>query len=259
MSEDDKIKLPERKYYSINDAADKLECSVNDLLHYASIGIIDLCIYLDLKCDVDAKIIHLNIPPQKISEIDDDFHRLDGDKWSIGDLKFLISEGSNDISGYYSGRLFGFFYVPSTEALRAEFSQEEVRISFISTNPEYYDGEDIEINLLKDGGEIFDKKCFCLMASELDKLNSIGSGDFPKKKGSSDHYPAGNENKKNKLIKALIEITYGKGASENIYNLMREGSKEKSPGDMIMDFETRGFKLPAGYKTVQSWIDNVEI
>ncbi len=197
------MNLPERKYYPINDAANKLECSVNDILHYASIGIIDLCIYLDLKCDVDEKNIHLNIPTQKISEIDDVFKSLDGDKWSIGDLKFLISEGVSRISGYYAGELFGFFYVPSTEALRAEFNQEEVRISFISTNPEYYDGEDIEINLIKDGGEVFDKKSFCLMASEMEKIKSPDTGAFPKKKESEADKTIA---KKAELIPALLKM-----------------------------------------------------
>lgn len=255
------MKLPERKYYSINDAAIKLGCSVNDILHYASVGLLNLCVYLDLKCNVDEKNIYLNIPPEKINQIDDCFQILDGDKWTVGNIKFMVcGENDNKISGFYSGELFGFFYIHSTEVLRAEFTQdEEVKISFLSTNPEDYDGDDVEISLLKDGGEIFKKSNFCLMASEIKNLDSTESGQFPKQKESSDRLRGGNDNKKNKFIKALIEITYGPGSSDNIYALMREGSKNSPPGYIVTDFEQRGFKLPAGHKTVQGWVNDAEL
>ncbi|MFC0224974.1 hypothetical protein [Serratia aquatilis] len=36
--------LPERQYYPLDLAAKKLKCDINDLLHYASIGLLELCI-----------------------------------------------------------------------------------------------------------------------------------------------------------------------------------------------------------------------
>lgn len=205
MSGDDKNKLPERKYYSINDAAIKMKCSVNDILHYASVGILNLCIYLDFKCDVDEKRVHLNIPLEQINQIDELFQSLNGDKWRVGNLEFIISKGSESgISGYYAGRLFGFFYVPSTEALRAEFVQgDEVTLTYISTNPEDYDSEDVEINFLRDDGEAFPKSNFCLMASEIEKINSNDIGDFPKQKESETDKTIA---KKAELIPALLKM-----------------------------------------------------
>ncbi|WP_447868732.1 hypothetical protein [Rahnella aceris] len=207
MSEDDKNKLPARKYYPIKDAAEKLKCSVNDILHFASVGILDLCIYLDFKCEVNDKRVHLNIPFEKINQIDDLYQTLSGEKWNVGNLEFLLSEGSNGgISGYYAGRLFGFFYVPSTEALRAEFVQsEEVKLTYISTNPEGYDGDDVEINFLKDDGEVFTKNSLCLMASEMEKINSTDTGNFPKQK---EREPETDKTiaKKAELIPALLRM-----------------------------------------------------
>ncbi|BEO77829.1 hypothetical protein SMTE4_37990 [Serratia marcescens] len=198
------MNLPERMYYPILEAAKKLECSQSDILHYASVGVFNLSIYVDFKCDVNSRLIHMNFPSEKVNDIDD-FQCIDGDKWSIGNIDFIVSNGSDGvISGYYSGRLFGFFYVHSTEALRAEFSQDDdVRLSFLTTNPSDYDGNDIEINLLRDGGEIFNKANLCLMSSEFNKITSAVGGDYPKSiRTETDKTIA----KKAELIPALLKM-----------------------------------------------------
>ncbi|MDP8607190.1 hypothetical protein [Serratia marcescens] len=175
------MSLPERMYYPILEAAEKLGCSQSDILHYASVGVFNLSVYVDLKCDVNSRLVYINLPRDRFDDIDD-FQCIDGDKWSIGDIDFIVSNGNdNVISGYYSGRLFGFFYVHSTEVLRAEFSQnDDVQLSFLTTNPSNYDGQDIEISLLRDGGEVFKKANLCLMLNEFNKISSGVSGDYPK-------------------------------------------------------------------------------
>lgn len=199
------MNLPERMYYPIAEAASKLGCKSSDILHYASVGIFHLSIYLDFSCDVNDKRVYINLPSEKVSEIDDLFKSINGDEWSIGNLNFIVSNANdNAISGYYAGNLFGFFYVPSTEALRAEFNQsDEILLSFLTTNPEDYDGNDIEVCLLKDGGESFKKSNLCVMAREIKKISSNGTGEFPKSKiPETDKTIA----KKAELIPALLKM-----------------------------------------------------
>lgn len=64
------------------------------------------------------------------------------------------------------------------------------------------------------------------------------------------------ENKKNKLIKALIEIAYGKGASERPRSLLNE---ERSTGELLIDLHKMGIEPPVTGSTLAAYLKDVEL
>lgn len=52
--------LPERSYYSLIEAAEKLECSLNDIYHFISDGYIDVTVKLDLEEHIKNKKVSIN-------------------------------------------------------------------------------------------------------------------------------------------------------------------------------------------------------
>lgn len=42
------MRLPAKKYYSLEEVADQWDCSISDLLHYAEIGKLEICLYVYL-------------------------------------------------------------------------------------------------------------------------------------------------------------------------------------------------------------------
>jgi hypothetical protein len=41
------MRLPEKEYYSLQEIADQWGCNTDDLLHYAEIGRLEICLYID--------------------------------------------------------------------------------------------------------------------------------------------------------------------------------------------------------------------
>ncbi|WP_447886457.1 hypothetical protein [Serratia fonticola] len=64
------------------------------------------------------------------------------------------------------------------------------------------------------------------------------------------------DNKKNKLIKALIEIAYGKGSSEKPRSLLNE---ERGTGEMLIDFHKMGIEPPVTGSTLADYLKDVEL
>ncbi len=54
--------LPKREYYTLQQAAKKSGCEVEDLLHYAAIGVLQLCVhYEESKNQIALVILCLSI------------------------------------------------------------------------------------------------------------------------------------------------------------------------------------------------------
>lgn len=62
--------LPEKRYYFIDDAAKKLDCSIRDILQYAADGIIQLGVYLsDYPCNIILSDPYENIEDARVTGI----------------------------------------------------------------------------------------------------------------------------------------------------------------------------------------------
>ena len=61
-NEDNKYVLPERLYYPIDVAAQKLQCSTRDIFHYAATESLRLCFYCDIVPSED--VGQIDLPPR---------------------------------------------------------------------------------------------------------------------------------------------------------------------------------------------------
>lgn len=189
------MKLPERIYYPLPEAAKKLECTVKDLFHFAYVGAINISIYVS---SYKSDGLLAMIPNHLIGEIDNDFGGVLGsDKWGIFDLEFR-KEGP--VAGYYAKSISGFFYVWRDCFAMAEFTDgiDFIRTSSLTTRPEAEGGE-IEIASMQGSIEL-DARCLCIMASDLEKIEEFGTLSI--KKVDTPKTLA----KKGEIISALIKI-----------------------------------------------------
>ncbi|MBE0150223.1 hypothetical protein ABQ366_07280 [Serratia fonticola] len=98
--------------------------------------------------------------------------------------------------------------------------------------------------------------------SDIDKIMSGKVGELSiNTRVRDDIYEVKNvsritENKKNKLIKALIEVAYGKGSSERPRSLLNE---ERSTGELLIDLHKMGIEPPVTGSTLAAYLKDVEL
>ncbi|HBT5562342.1 TPA: hypothetical protein MCA25_003787 [Klebsiella pneumoniae] len=190
------MKLPERLYYPLPEAATKLGCSVKDLYHFAAIGALDVTVFFpSLKNDC----LMLMIPDFMEEDIDYDLGGVLGSKrWTISGITL---QKDAEIPGYYAKSMSGFFYLTQEYLAVPEFLGADVKIRspFFTTRPES-EGWECQIMTINDGIEI-DTRFLCVMADDLAKIKEIGSlpvnqaGESPK-----------TVSKKAELIPALLQM-----------------------------------------------------
>ncbi|HBS6427852.1 hypothetical protein WCD93_25905 [Klebsiella michiganensis] len=189
------MKLPERMYYPLPEAAEKLGCTIKDIYHFAYIGVIDVSVFIpSYKND---KLL-IMLPSELINEIDNDFGGVLGtDKWSLFDIEL---RQENEMTGYYAKSISGFFYVWRDSFALAEFTSgiDVIKTPSLTTKPEAEGGE-VEIASMQGGIEL-DSRYLCIMASDLEKIKDVGS--LPIKKIETPKTIA----KKGEIISALIKM-----------------------------------------------------
>ena len=148
------MKLPERMYYPLPEAAEKLGCTIKDIYHFAYIGVIDVSVFIpSYKND---KLL-IMLPSELINEIDNDFGGVLGtDKWSIFDIEF---RQENEMTGYYAKSISGFFYVWRDSFALAEFTSG--------------------VDLIKTAREGANKQVISSQADSLIKISRIWADFFP--------------------------------------------------------------------------------
>lgn len=187
------MKLPERMYYPLPEAALKLGCTVKDLYHFAAIGVLNVTAFFpSLKHDQ----LLVMIPTAMEGDIDHEFGGVLGsERWTISGI---ILQKDMKIPGYYAGSVSGFFYLNRECFVSPEFLGADVKIHspFFSTRPE---GEGWECQLMALNGHIeVDTRFLCVMADDLAKIKEIGMlpvNESPKTVA-----------KKAELIPALIKL-----------------------------------------------------
>lgn len=252
------MKLPERLYYPLPDMAAKLKCTISDILHLGATDVIKLCLFVNR--DFNEKI-HLNMPNHRVEQLDDFFQSLHGERWLVSDIEYRNnSETENSyLTGYYAGRLEGFFYVNEADLIEAEFNiKEPLKITQLYVSPDGFEGDDLEINFIENESALFSIDNLCVMSSELVKLEGNTGGKIYNfnQSVSPKNSKSLMDNKKNKLIKALIEIAYGKGSSDKPRSLINE---ERGTGDILIDLQKMGIELPVTGSTLAGYLKDVEL
>ncbi|EOI7480169.1 hypothetical protein [Yersinia enterocolitica] len=254
---DDKKELPERLYYPLNEAAEKLGCSIKDIIHYGATGALKICIYINYDAEEKKPVMHLGLSNKKANEVDE-FNIISGEGWFISGIGFNEYKNNEILSsGYYAKHISGFFYIIEDDLVPIEFDleQESLKLYHVSTGIEENDLEDnIDISFIMLGISV-PVRNLCVMAKHIKELTGKKS-EMPSFDGSNKKIRKPNANKQSKLIKALIEICYGVGSSENPYSLINE---ERGTGDMLEDFQRMGINPPITGKTLSDYLKDVEL
>lgn len=190
------MSLPKRKYYNINDAASLLSCSVNDILHFGSVSIVDIYAYIKHKNNTNDFHFQINMPQYAIELID--FDSLCFDDWIATDVHFMERTPLLPVNGYYAKGVDGIFLMDRDYLKEMEFSHDKtVGIIFFSDLnylkhefPIEFNVLDFEINICIDS--------LCIKHEDLEALKNM-------------HIPQPDESdktlaKKENLIRALLDL-----------------------------------------------------
>lgn len=282
--------LPERLFYTLEQAAEKAKCSVDDLFHYAYMGVLQLCFlvpddyivndYYD-DTDIEDEIITtksdgatLNDIP--INQLDDAFARYETMYTSI--LERTIRMGDRIEHDTFIGGLLALDF---SDARRLYYERNKSgikvidictaslpRVDKIITKTDGYEPSDFEfsvcwymkisnlyishyeLELLKNGGEYY-----------WDDGNAEREFQRRKQQQTRLQHSPKSLNAQAKFIKALITANYGIGVANNVrWNIDTENSNKNEIGKIRQHFQTKGLGniLPDG-KTVHNWIKNIEL
>lgn len=198
------MNLPERLYYPLPEAAEKLGCTIKDIIHFGAIGAISISVYVEYHYADEKTYFHLNIPSEKISEIDD-FNSLSGNGWSIGHIEFKKVKEGFMIDGYYAKTINGFFYINSESLISAEFSNDElIPLSSVSTGPEPFEDGCIDIDFLILNSLSINLNKLCIRSVDLNNIKILGR--MPDVVSSAGFESQKTIAKKENLIKALLTL-----------------------------------------------------
>lgn len=201
------MSLPERLYYPLSEAAKKLNCTEQDVIHFGAIGAINLSVYIHKYKAKDNDYFHLNISNNMIDKIDF-FDSLSGEGWNIFDVKKreFHEDEEDGLEGYYSNEIEGFFYINSFYLTKLEFDTScNLELIQISTGTESGYDDCIDVNFLTDTLSI-DRKFLCVKKEDI--YNFKESTKIPtitKEKTVSIESPK-TIAKKSELIHALLKL-----------------------------------------------------
>ncbi|BEN51574.1 hypothetical protein [Serratia nevei] len=257
-------------YCRLERAARILECEICDIIHLGIIGGIELCVMLNgLACEIitdDESLIRGgsgSVTPEvrryltNFSYFDfNTINRRDGE-WEPEILEedegvfsakgyafglWVLNDGMNSLE--FSDEMLhsGALFMPGSDGrvvISPENNEELLNVK-IKLNDIYVTKNDIERII---NGEVSDSDF---------KFKAHGDSNRKLKNTTT----KASENKKDKLIKAMIEIFYGYGASGKIRSLINE---ERNTGELLLDFQKNGIKPPVSSKTLASWMEDVDI
>lgn len=253
------IKIPERLYYPLPDAARYIGCSVADIIHMGATGVVNISIYIPSWIEKDNErfmIFYNGLDVVADSTRLGDYLDLNGEGWSVSGIHKCSPEDDDLIKRDVKAIKFlsGFFYVSNRCLTELEFdvNSEFLKINTLYAGGGFYDEETVVINSVL--GVIFPVKYLCLMAGELRDISSK-VGKIPRPEMDS-LAKQPNTNKQSKMIKALIELMYGSGSSEKARSLL---NTERDTGEMLADFDKNGIKPPVSGKQLAEWLKDVEL
>ncbi|MBK5143419.1 hypothetical protein I2494_06745 [Budviciaceae bacterium BWR-B9] len=264
--------LPTRLYYPLDLAAKEIGCDINELLHFASIGVLEICIaapeppdgwddddklddnpfeprlYVNkLKLNKTKSIVKLNYETMntKISAS----YNFKTRSYAHLDISGLIAIPFLYIKNF---DCFGndtitvnHFNLPRTET-KIEIS-ENLTIKKISTddykvNVKSFTISAEELTLLKNGGKYLEKIQFPIEINNETLLTQ----EKPKRRA--------NENKQALFIKGLIAVCFDNGEQ-----ILENPTTPIDTGIIKRKFDSAGLETGVCGKTVTDWLENVEL
>lgn len=160
------MSLPERLYYPLSEAAKKLNCTEQDVIHFGAIGAIKLSIYIHEHRARDKAYFYLNISKNMIDKISF-FDSLNGEGWNIGGVKKRKINDGLVLEGYFSDEIRGFFYIDSFYLTKIEFDTScNLELMQVSTGIESFYDDCIDVDFLTENLSI-DRKFLCIKKEDM--------------------------------------------------------------------------------------------
>ena len=242
--------LPERLYFSLADAAERLKCKPIDLIHFGVNNSLEICAFIDGEFkDFDIYVSPFEVEGnRKVKRCSGVYCR----------FNYTVNEEVLD----RRLNLLGLFSL-HTSILRAlEFYEEVEVINAMIKEPVSNSESGCQHHFsISDFTGKFTRDNLYVTSAALRGLSN-GTSQRVYEENDSDMSVTGiitspaSENKKSKLIKALIEIHYGKGSSDTARTLF---NTEMDTGEMFKDFIDRGIRPPVSGKTLDVWLRDVEL
>ncbi len=158
--------LPERLYYPLPDAARKLDCTVQDIIHFGAIGAINISVYIGNHKEKNNNSFHLNMPSDLILNIDD-FGNIYGDGWYIYNIEERHANDELNLDGYFSNGIDGFFYINNFDLTKIEFDATcKLELTQVSTGSESGYNGCIDVNFLTAPLSI-DRSFLCIKKDDI--------------------------------------------------------------------------------------------
>lgn len=197
------MNLPERLYYPLNEAAKKLNCTEQDIIHFGAIDAVKLSIYIHQYRTIENNELHLNMPESMVGEIDC-FDSLCGDGWSITGIEERKASDAFAYDGYFAKTIYGFFYIDALELTEIEFDTScNLELMQLSTGRESFHNDCIDINFLTKNLSI-DRKFLCVRKEDM--YNFKENTKIPVKGNSLSTESPKTIAKKSELIHALLKL-----------------------------------------------------
>lgn len=268
--------LPNRLFYTVTEAANKLSCSVSDLLHFADIGLLEICtpicgqwiskaiqedehtfIYDALPGSFTSSKLSVNYPSTFdnidskilfISRDNGEFDTPEDIRHSLFGVRKLSIDGLMSMHAISRGLSFYDFdklgcsssSIYSFSAPRTMKNNEENHMG-VRFDIEPFNIELSDLFITEEEIELLKNGGDLLLSSLF-----IGSNRVNNKEPSTK-----TTNKQAEVIKTLIEVNYGKGVAKRIRSEI-DNPKSK----LRISFDNAGIEFPASGVTVEGWIKN---
>jgi len=244
-----------RMYYPIPEASKILGCTIDELYHLGATSRIEICTYIpeyhsepfNVKVNEGGEFVFEEIEKRK--KITDRF-------FSIGDMNLPQTAKEFFIFDCHARFLQGFFSLIPNDIINLELDRfggiDCITPGELMTP--FYSGFDIHLSNLNDISIPCER--LVIMAQALDNFDIEKIAKHPGSEGGGEAKGKPNASKQSKLIKALLEIQYGVGASNNINALINE---ERGTGELLKDLQLLGIKPPMTRKALSGWLDDIEL
>ncbi|MCU7123278.1 hypothetical protein J3T26_21585 [Salmonella enterica] len=160
------MKLPERLYYPLPEAAAKLRCSVRDIYHFAAIGVLRVSCFIRM---IKGTFL-LVIPNCNAGEIDF------ADGGMIEEMSWIEGVKTSQVNGvdeHQVNAFGGFFYLGPDIFFDLEFLDNVEQISLYRLEGMIKGLKGAHIDRIDDP-IVVDVRCLCIMANDLNNMGSYG-------------------------------------------------------------------------------------
>ncbi|HEY2455558.1 MAG TPA: hypothetical protein VGI71_23665 [Scandinavium sp.] len=245
------MKNIDRMYYPLNEAAEKMNFNVQDLLHLGATGRMEICAYIpktttnafSVQVRENGEFVYEQI--KKRAEVWDKFYLIENVSFVECSRKAIMFECQADT-------LSGFFALHSQDIVKFEFNRkDDFEIETTSLMTPYTSGYDF--HLFDVQGVKITKNNLVVMAVNLEDFNSSQVAKRPGEGRGDDKKSVPNINKQARLIKTLIRIHYGERDANNPRGLLEPG------GELLNDLDKLGIRPPVSGKSLKTWLEDVEL